>query len=67
LHGKAGEIAILPLWPKAGKPAKRFILRARKGVRTGATLLPGLVLHEGDGKYTAAAEAVLRDGAALDQ
>jgi tRNA1(Val) A37 N6-methylase TrmN6 len=66
LHGKAGEIAILPLWPKAGKPAKRFILRARKGIRTGATLLPGLVLHGEDGKYTAGAEAVLRDGAALD-
>ena len=65
LHGKAGEIAILPLWPKAGKPAKRFVLRARKGIRTGATILPGLVLHEVDGKYTAAAEAVLRDGGAL--
>jgi tRNA1(Val) A37 N6-methylase TrmN6 len=66
LHGKAGEIVILPLWPKAGKPAKRVILRARKGIRTGATLLPGLVLHAEDGKYTASAEAVLRDGAALD-
>lgn len=66
LHGKVGELAILPLWPKAGKPAKRLIVRARKGLRTGAALLPGLVLHEADGKYTAAAEAVLRDGAALD-
>jgi tRNA1(Val) A37 N6-methylase TrmN6 len=63
--GKAGEIAILPLWPKAGKSAKRLILRARKGIRTGTTMLPGLVLHETDGKYTAAAETVLRDGAAL--
>ena len=63
LHGKAGELTILPLWPKAGKPAKRVIVRARKG--TGAALLPGLVLHEADGRYTAAAEAVLRDGAAL--
>jgi tRNA1(Val) A37 N6-methylase TrmN6 len=66
LHGKAGAIAILPLWPKAGRPAKRLILSARKGIRTGATMLPGLVLHETDGKYTAAAEAVLRDGAALN-
>lgn len=66
LHGKAGELAILPLWPKAGKPAKRLLIRARKGIRTGATMLPGLVLHEADGKYTAAAEAVLRDGAGLD-
>ncbi|MFO0985894.1 MAG: DUF2007 domain-containing protein [Alphaproteobacteria bacterium] len=65
LHGKAGEVAILPLWPKAAKPAKRVIVRARKGIRTGAALLPGLVLHEADGRYTAAAEAVLRVGAAL--
>jgi tRNA1(Val) A37 N6-methylase TrmN6 len=66
LHGKAGELAILPLWPKAGKPAKRVILRARKGIRTGATMLPGLVLHEADGKYTEVAEEVLGDGAALE-
>jgi tRNA1(Val) A37 N6-methylase TrmN6 len=65
LHGKAGELAILPLWPKVGKTAKRLILRARKGIRTGATMLQGLMLHEADGKYTEAAEAVLRDGAEL--
>ena len=28
-------------------------------------LAPGLVLHESDGRFTAAAEAVLRGGAAL--
>jgi tRNA1Val (adenine37-N6)-methyltransferase len=56
----------VPLWPKAGKPAKRLILRARKGIRTGVAMLPGLVLHEADGKYTGAAEAVLRDGVGLD-
>ncbi len=67
LKGKAGEIAILPLWPKAGRAAKRLILRARKGIRTGAAMLPGLVLHEADGKYTEAAAAVLREGAALGQ
>jgi len=64
LDGRVGGITILPLWPRAGMPAKRVILRARKGVRTPTTLLPGLVLHEGD-RYTAAAEAVLRDAAPL--
>ena len=28
-------------------------------------VMPGMVLHEPDGRYSAAAEAVLRDGAAL--
>jgi tRNA1(Val) A37 N6-methylase TrmN6 len=56
LYQKAGEIAVLPLWPRAGEPAKRVIVRARKGVRGGTTLLPGLALHgpadDPDGRYT---------------
>ena len=60
----AGGVTVLPLWPRQGAEAKRVIVRARKGVRSPARLLPGLVLHEGEG-FTAAAEAVLRDGAAL--
>ncbi|HXP98101.1 MAG TPA: methyltransferase [Telmatospirillum sp.] len=65
LHRKVGEIVILPLWPKADRPAKRILLRARKGVASPLTLLPGMVLHEADGRYTESAEAVLRQGAAL--
>lgn len=65
LHGKAGEIAVLPLWPAAGEPARRVIVRARKGVGGPAKLLPGLVLHGGEGKYTPQAEAILRDAAPL--
>ena len=66
LAGRAGEIVIFPLWPGAGKPAKRVIVRARKGVATPTRLAAGLVLHEADGRYTAEAEAVLRDGFGLD-
>jgi tRNA1(Val) A37 N6-methylase TrmN6 len=65
LAGRAGEIVLFPLWAGAGKPAKRLILRARKGVATPTRLAPGLVLHESDGRFTAAADAVLRGGAAL--
>ena len=43
-----------------------MILRARLATRGAATLLPGLVLHDADGAFTAAAQRVLRDGAALD-
>jgi tRNA1(Val) A37 N6-methylase TrmN6 len=63
--GRAGEIVIFPLWAGAGRPARRVILRARKGVATPTRLAPGLVLHEADGRFTAAAETVLRDGEAL--
>jgi tRNA1(Val) A37 N6-methylase TrmN6 len=66
LTGRAGEIVVFPLWPGAGKPAKRVIIRARKNVATPTRLAAGLVLHEPDGRYTEAAQAVLRDGAGLD-
>ena len=65
LRGRAGETVVFPLWPKAGVAAKRVIVRARKGIRSPLVLSAGLVLHEADGRYTAGAERVLRDGAAL--
>ncbi|HEX5319073.1 MAG TPA: methyltransferase [Stellaceae bacterium] len=65
LSGRAGEVTVFPLWPDGQKPASRVLVRARKQVASPARLLPGLVLHEPDGRFTAAAEAVLRGGAAL--
>lgn len=66
VQDKAGAVEVIPLWPKAGQPAKRVIVRARKGAKGPATLHPGLVLHRDDGTYSDAAQAILRDGAALD-
>ena len=66
LDKRFGDVAIFPLFPKQGEAAKRMIVQAKKGSRAGISLLPGLVLHEADGRYTQAAEAVLREGAALD-
>ncbi len=65
LHGKAGEMVVTPLWPKRGRPAKRILLRARKGIATPLTLSPGLVLHEEDGRYTPLADDILRRGQGL--
>jgi tRNA1(Val) A37 N6-methylase TrmN6 len=66
LDARFGDIAVFPLFPRAREPATRIIVRAKKGSRAGLTLLPGLVLHEEDGRYTEEAEAVLRGGEALD-
>jgi tRNA1(Val) A37 N6-methylase TrmN6 len=66
LDRRFGDIAIFPLFPKKDEPATRIIVQGRKGSRAGLKLLPGLVLHDGDGSYTAEAEAVLRAGEALD-
>jgi len=65
LNGRAGGIVVFPLWPKAGREAKRVIVRARPGVKTPLRVAPGLVLHQEDGGYTADALTILRDGAAL--
>jgi tRNA1(Val) A37 N6-methylase TrmN6 len=66
LSGRAGEIAVFPLWPAADRPASRIVVRARKGVAAPTRLLRGLVLHEADGRYTPQAEAVLRSGLPLE-
>jgi len=66
LAGKAGEITLYPLWPGGGKPAKRIIVRARKQIASPTRLLAGMVLHEEDGRFTAAADAVLRGAAGLE-
>lgn len=62
LAGQAGEVTVFPIWPKQGRAAKRIIVRARKGIRTPMSLSPGLVMHEEDGAYTAAADEILRGG-----
>jgi tRNA1(Val) A37 N6-methylase TrmN6 len=65
LRGKVGEVILFPLWPKAGRPAKRILVRARKSVQSPLTLHPGLVLHQEDGAYTQDADSVLRLGSAI--
>jgi tRNA1(Val) A37 N6-methylase TrmN6 len=56
---------LLPLWPKSNVAAKLVLLRGIKDGRTPFTVHAGLVLHGDDGRYTAEASAILRDGAAL--
>ncbi len=70
LAGRGG-ISVLPLAPRVGKSANRLILRAKKGGRGAFALLPPFILHDGvahDGdrdSHSAAAQAILRDGAAM--
>ena len=57
--------AVLPLWPKQGRAAKLILLQAIKGGRSSLRLLAGLTLHESNGAFTPAAEAILRCGTPL--
>ncbi|GAB4267705.1 MAG: methyltransferase [Pararhodobacter sp.] len=67
----AGSIAVRPLTARQGRPAGRVLVQARKGTKGAFRLLAPLIMHDGerherDGDdFSAAAQAILRDGQAL--
>jgi tRNA1(Val) A37 N6-methylase TrmN6 len=63
MAGRFGGIRLHPLWPKAGRPAKRLIVQAKRDSRAPLALCPGLILHEPDGRLSAATEAIVRHAA----
>jgi tRNA1(Val) A37 N6-methylase TrmN6 len=65
LDGRFGEIAVLPIHGRAGAPAIRVVIHARKGSLAPLKLLAGLNLNDEAGRPTAEAEAVLRGAQAL--
>lgn len=72
LGTRLGSVTVLPLCPRAGRPASRILLRARKGGRSPFRLLAPLIIHNdgqpeagGHQTYTAQINAILRDGACL--
>lgn len=66
LEGRLGGVEIMPVRPHAAAPAKRLLVRARKGARAPLKLLRGLDLHDASGsKYTTEAEEILRGEALI--
>jgi tRNA1(Val) A37 N6-methylase TrmN6 len=57
--------ALLPLWPKEGRSAKLVVVQGVRQGRGGFRVLPGIVLHKADGRFTPEAEAVMRNGVCL--
>ena len=66
LSESCGDLAVFPLWPRAGEGAKRILVQALKGSGGPLRMLHGLALHELTGCYTPEAEAVLRDARRLE-
>lgn len=67
LPGRFGAIDVIPLYPRAGAPATRVLVRALRASRAPLRLLPGFVLHDGTGsEFTKHARGVMRDGAGLE-
>lgn len=57
---RLGDLTVLPVYPRAGEPASRILLRGRKGSRAPFKIAPRLILHEGE-SFTPEA-AALHDG-----
>ncbi|WP_460449258.1 tRNA1(Val) (adenine(37)-N6)-methyltransferase [Alsobacter sp. SYSU BS001988] len=60
-----GDVAVLPVHPRAGEPASRVLVRGVKGGRGPFRLCAGIVLHQDGGAFTPFAEALHRGEAAL--
>ncbi|MDQ7019176.1 MAG: methyltransferase [Robiginitomaculum sp.] len=59
-YGRAGDIRILPIVPRAGEAAHRIIIRARRNVKTPLVILSPLVVHETGRTFTPMAEAIMK-------
>ena len=60
-----GSVVIKPIQPRAGREAKRVIVRVRKGGRAPAKLLAPLVLHDGEARAYAPQVQAIYAGEAL--
>ncbi len=58
LGARLGGVAVRPVHPRAGADAIRVLVTGVKGSRAPARLLPGLTLHEADGRATPEAQAI---------
>ncbi|MEQ8371225.1 MAG: methyltransferase [Alphaproteobacteria bacterium] len=59
-------ISLFPLLARSGGEVRRLVFQARLGAVAGVRRMTGMVLHDEDGRFSPAAEAVLRHAAALD-
>ena len=65
LAAGCGSLTLVPLWPKPTQPARLVILQAIRNHHGPDRVLPGLVLHQDDGSFTASADDILRHGCGL--
>lgn len=65
MQKRLGDLHVLPIMAKPEAAATRILVRGKRDARAPVTLLPPMVLQDDNGQPSAAAEAVLRHGAAL--
>ncbi|OAS26818.1 tRNA1(Val) (adenine(37)-N6)-methyltransferase [Methylobacterium platani] len=63
LAGRFGGLEVTPVQPRADAPAIRVLVSGVRGSRAPFALVPALVLHGPDGRFTPAVEAMHRGAA----
>lgn len=66
-YRKAGDMQVIPIYSKAGQPAKRIVVSVRKDAKTPCRIAEPFVMHDSDGNYTPAAQKILRGGCSFEQ
>lgn len=59
LTGRFGDCRIVPVHPTRAAAASRVLILATGGSRAGLSLMPGLILHREDGRWTEEADLIL--------
>ncbi|TBN55360.1 methyltransferase domain-containing protein [Hansschlegelia quercus] len=65
LGNRFGDIRVRPVHPNDQAPAARVLVAGRKGRRGALALLPALVMHRPDGRFTEEADAAQRGDVVL--
>lgn len=65
LGGRFGAAEIVPVHPRADRPAIRIVVRARRAARGGLVLRPPLILHDNSNALSGRADAISNGRASL--
>lgn len=60
VKGRIGGLRLMPVHARAGEPAVRLLVSGKKGSRAPLAILPPLVLHGADGRFTCESQAIHR-------
>jgi len=65
-QGRFGDLSIFPIFSRKGEAAKRIIVRGIAGSKGPMHLMPGLIMHDDDGKHSAEAVEILNGNRTLN-
>lgn len=65
-QGRFGDLSIIPIYSREGERAKRILVKMTKGSKAPLSLLPGILMHDGEGGPTPIAQSLLNGEARIE-